>query len=110
MKVYLSLVLACAVIVALTPPNCYPQKKPTRPLLPTEGVLPDEATVVKVAEAVFAPVFGNDAVSKYRPYHAVLKHGIWTVYGTLQTNARGGTPMMTVQKSDGRVTEIWFSQ
>lgn len=49
-------------------------------------------------------------VSKYNPYHATLKDGIWTVYGTLPPNARGGTPMMTIQRSDGKVTELWHSQ
>jgi|SRR6267143_2158906 len=85
-------------------------KKSTRTPLPSQGVVPDEATAVKIAEAVFPPVFGQEEVSKFSPYHATLKEGVWTVYGTLKPNARGGTPMMTIQKNDGRVTELWHSQ
>jgi hypothetical protein len=85
-------------------------KKTTRTPLPTQGVVPDEATAVKIAQAVFPPVFGEEEVSKYSPYHAMLKEGIWTVYGTLKPNGRGGTPMMTIQKTDGKVTELWHCQ
>jgi NTF2 fold immunity protein len=85
-------------------------KKATKTPLPSQGVVADEATAVKIAEAVFPPVFGTEEVSKYSPYHATLKDGVWTVYGTLKPNARGGTPMMTIQKTDGRVTEMWHSQ
>jgi len=65
---------------------------------------------VKIVKAVFPPVFGEEEVSKYSPYHATLKKGVWTVYGTLKPTARGGMPMMTIQKTDGRVTELWHSQ
>lgn len=85
-------------------------KKQTRASLPSQGVVPDEVTAVKIAEAVFPPIFGDEEVSRYKPYHATLKDGVWTVYGTLKPNARGGTPMMKIQKYDGKVVEIWHSQ
>jgi hypothetical protein len=78
--------------------------------LPAQGIIPDEVTAVKVAEAVFPPIFGSEEVTKYVPYHAQLKEGIWTVYGTLKPGSRGGTPQMTIQKKDGKVIEVWHSQ
>jgi hypothetical protein len=78
--------------------------------LPSQGIVPDEGTAVKIAEAVFSPIFGEDEVNKYLPYHAQLMDGIWTVYGTLAPGSRGGTPQMTIQKKDGRVIEVWHSQ
>ena len=84
--------------------------KAENPSLPSRGVVPNEITAVKIAEAVFLPIFGEEEVSKYRPYEATLKDGVWTVYGTLKPNARGGTPTMTIQKSDGKVLDVWFSQ
>lgn len=82
----------------------------SRPSLPISGVVPDEQTAVKVAEAIFQPVFGSAEVEKWRPYHAQLdKSGIWTVYGTLPTGFRGGTPMLKINKRDGRVLEVWHS-
>jgi hypothetical protein len=78
--------------------------------LPPQGIIPDEVTAVKVAEVVFLPIFGPEEVTKYLPYHAQLKDGVWTVYGTLKPGSRGGTPQMTIQRQDGRVIEVWHSQ
>jgi NTF2 fold immunity protein len=78
--------------------------------LPAQGIIPDEVTAVKVAEAVFTPIFGAEEVAKYSPYHARLAKGLWTVYGTLKPGSRGGTPQMTIQKNDGKVIEVWHSQ
>lgn len=81
----------------------------SRDPLPVQGIVPDEVTAVKIAEAVFPPIFGAEEVTKYVPYHAQLKEGVWTVYGTLNRGSRGGTPQMTIQKKDGRVIEVWHS-
>lgn len=78
--------------------------------LPSRGIVPDEVTAVKIAEAIFPPIFGQEEVNRYLPYHAQLKDGIWTVYGTLKPGSRGGTPQMSIQKKDGRVIEVWHSQ
>lgn len=78
--------------------------------LPSQGIIPDEATAVRVAEAVFPPIFGHEEVNKYLPYHAHLNNGVWEVYGTLKEGSRGGTPQMTIQKKDGKVIEVWHSQ
>ncbi len=82
---------------------------PAPPSLP-RGVIPDEATAVRIAEAVFGPIFGRETVSKFLPYHAQLRDGVWTVYGTLKHGWRGGTPEMSIQKSDGRVVDVWHSR
>src|SRR5947209_1132683 len=79
-------------------------------LLPAQGIIPDEVTAVKVAEAVFTPIFGAEEVAKYSPYHARLTEGLWTVYGTLKPGSRAGTPQMTIQKNDGKIIEVWHSQ
>lgn len=104
------LLLAWAILFTLCAYGSGSDQKPAKPSLPAQGVVPDEATAVKIGEAVFPPVFGQEEVSKFSPYHATLKEGVWTVYGTLKPNARGGTPMMTIQKSDGKITELWHSQ
>ncbi len=82
----------------------------SRELLPGTGIVPDEVTAVKIAEAVFEPIFGAEEVARYRPYHAQLKNGVWTVYGTLKRGSRGGTPQLRIQKEDGKVLEVWHSQ
>jgi hypothetical protein len=77
--------------------------------MPPQGVVPNEPTAVKIAEAVFPPVFGADVVDKFRPYHAQLKDGVWTVYGTLKPGSRGGTPMMQIRRRDAKVLGVWHS-
>lgn len=108
-----------AVVIRWTKRSCTPDKTnqsqmsvPARnPVTtPPEGIIPDEITAVKVAEVVFPRIFGEDEVTKYLPYHAQLKDGVWEVYGTLKPGSRGGTPQMTIQKKDGKVIDIWHSQ
>jgi hypothetical protein len=78
--------------------------------LPLRGVVPDEPTAVKIAEAVFQPIFGVEEVAKWQPYHAQLdNNGVWTVYGTLPPHWKGGTPMLKIRKQDGKVLEVWHS-
>jgi hypothetical protein len=99
---------ACATLLVLLSLSYGGDKKHNMTPLPSQGVVPDEITAVKIGEVVFPPIFGGEEVSRYRPYHAMLKDGVWTVYG--KPNAHGGTPMMTIQKNDGKVIEIWHSQ
>lgn len=109
---YMSLrpLTTCAILFVLVSFSLGSDKKAENPNLPSRGVVPNEITAVKIAEAVFLPIYGEEVVSKYRSYEASLKDGIWTVFGTLKLNARGGTPTLTIQKSDGKVLDIWFSQ
>jgi hypothetical protein len=78
--------------------------------LPKNGVVPDEATAVAVAEVFFQHVFSRETIAKFQPYHAQLEEGVWTVYGTLKQGSRGGTPMLRIKKQDGQVLEIWHSR
>ena len=100
----------CVIFLALLSYGFGSGDKAENSSLPSRGVVPDEITAVKIAEAVFLPIYGEQEVSKYRPYEATLKDGVWTVFGTLKAGARGGTPMITIQKSDGKVLDVWFSQ
>ena len=105
----LRLLAACAVFMVL--PSAYSSgQKSENTSLPSRGVVPNEITAVKIGEAVFLPIYGEEEVAKYRPYEATLKDGVWTVFGTLKPNRRGGTPTITIQKSDGKVLDAWFSQ
>jgi hypothetical protein len=44
---------------------------------------------VQIAEAAFLYV-GEEEVSKYRPYEAMLKDGVWTVFGDAQAESASG--------------------
>jgi hypothetical protein len=79
---------------------------------PDHGFVPDSKTAVRVAEAVLIPVYGEKKIESERPFKAVLKDGEWTVTGTLtcpdghggvSTLCLGGTAVVRIAKSDGRI-------
>lgn len=71
---------------------------------PKDGFVPDEATAVKVGEAVAIAQYGEARISGERPFHARLFGGTWIVKGTLHPQgALGGTAVIKVRKADGKI-------
>jgi hypothetical protein len=70
---------------------------------PKDGFVPNEHTAVRIAEAVLIPIYGEKEVRSERPFKAVLANGVWTVRGTLPPNFMGGTAVVRMAKSDGRI-------
>jgi len=82
---------------------------------PPNGFVPDSVTAVKVAEAVLIPVYGNEKIESERPFTASLKHGVWTVAGTLRcpdgkggftTDCDGGVATVQISKADARIVSM----
>jgi hypothetical protein len=64
--------------------------------------VPDTITAMKIAEAVWLPIYGKEIYTKM-PFKAKLINGkIWQVEGTLK-ETHGGVPMVMIQKSDGKI-------
>jgi hypothetical protein len=65
--------------------------------------VPDEETAIKIAEAIWLPIFG-ERIYENRPFEARLEKGVWIVEGTLPPEyALGGTPYIEIQKYDCKV-------
>jgi len=62
-----SIRIFCSGALALL--TCLSALGTTRPKLPPAGVVPDEPSAVKIAEAVFHAAFGVEEVAKWQPYH-----------------------------------------
>jgi hypothetical protein len=79
---------------------------------PPNGDVPDEATAVKIAEAVLTPIYGRKVVETERPFHATLKGEVWSVSGTLHcstgksNDCLGGVAEIDIAKRDGRVLRV----
>jgi len=82
---------------------------------PSNGFVPDEATAVKIAEAVLIPVYGAKQIDSERPFTATLKKGVWTVAGTLRcpdgkggfsTDCDGGVATVQISKEDARILSM----
>ena len=74
---------------------------------PKDGFVPNGETAIKIAEAIWIPIYGNK-IEKRKPYIADYHEegGYWEVYGTLPENTRGGVPEIKISKTDGRILYV----
>ena len=80
---------------------------------PTSGIVPDEATAIKIAETIGFPIFGKN-LKDYKPFHAELRNdSIWHVYGLPKKMwlavQLGGCPVFEIQKKDGKILEVYIA-
>lgn len=75
-----------------------------------DGYIPNEETAIKVAEAIWMPIYGEKDILEHRPYNAKLKDGkVWIVSGTIYTR-KGGSPFAFIQKSDGKILDVYHEE
>ncbi|GAB2789926.1 hypothetical protein HNQ93_003272 [Hymenobacter luteus] len=67
--------------------------------------VPDATTAIKIAEAVWLPIYGKRIYEK-RPFKAVSKGAIWVVEGSLPDGMDGGVPYIEINKMDGRIMRV----
>lgn len=74
-----------------------------------DGYVPNKETAIKVAEALWLPVYG-DKINNSKPFVAELKDGkTWIVQGTLHSQ-KGGVPYIEIQKSDCKVLKMYHGK
>lgn len=82
--------------------------------LPKNGLIPNAETAIGIAEVVWKPIFGEALVKAERPFMAFLKKDRWIVTGTPlganDPNASGGSLIMIIMKSDGRIVRVSHSK
>jgi len=74
-------------------------------VIPKSGFVPNKTTAIKIAEAVWLPIYG-ESIYKKRPYKVKLENGIWVVEGTLPLTSKGGVPYIEIQKKDGKILKV----
>lgn len=80
---------------------------------PQSGYVPDEATAIRVAEAVFIPIYGKKHVISERPFQARLKGGSWIVKGSLPKAPKaedivvGGTMIAEIDRITGCIKAVY---
>jgi hypothetical protein len=95
-----------ACLLGLLAPLLTAADEPKHNAMPKAGVIPDEATAIKVAVAAWEPIYGVEPIAKEKPYHATLANGVWTVMGSLPKGRVGGVVLAEISKADGRVLRI----
>lgn len=78
---------------------------------PPNGYVPDAKTAIRIAVAVWSPIYGEKQIQSEKPFHASLKHGVWTVTGSLPGPPTvGGTALADISKQDGRVLLVFHTK
>ena len=74
-----------------------------------EGYIPNETTAIKVAEAIWLPIYGKE-IYEYKPFKAILgDNDVWIVSGTVHTQ-KGGSPFALIQKKDGKIIDVYHEE
>jgi hypothetical protein len=70
------------------------------------GHVPDAASAVRIAVAVWEPIYGKQHIASERPFHVTLRDGVWHVRGSLRRGWIGGVAEADIRQSDGKVLHI----
>jgi len=92
-------VIACSLTFAVA-------DEPKHTYMPPAGYVPDEATAIKIAVAVWEPIYGAEHIATEKPGLATLHDGVWTVTGSLPNNTPGSVAIAEISKVDGRIIRV----
>jgi hypothetical protein len=77
-----------------------------RSYVPPEGFVPNEKTAIRIAVAVWSPIYGEEKIEAEKPFVATLKNGVWMVHGSLPKGLAGGVAIAQIAKRDGRILQV----
>ena len=64
-------------------------------------------TAIKIAVAIWEPIYGEDQIAREKPYRARLDtNGVWVVEGSLPQGRLGGIAVAEIAKNDGRILRV----
>lgn len=85
--------------------------------VPKSGFVPDAQTAARIAEAVIAPIYGDEVIQKERPFVAELNErgDVWTVHGHPASDAEkagwhGGVAVVEISKASGCILRVSHSK
>jgi len=73
---------------------------------PPQGYVLNAETAIRIALAVWEPIYGKKQIDSEKPYRATLKNGVWTVEGSLPPGWRGGVAIAELSASDGTILRV----
>lgn len=98
--------LTTLLFVAFLSANALAQSSAPHDYKPSAGYVPDAATAIRIAVAVWIPIYGEKQIASEAPYRAVLRGGIWIVEGSLPKGYVGGVAVAEISKDDASVRRI----
>jgi hypothetical protein len=81
------------------------QAQPHR-VTPPNGFVPDSITAIRIAVAIWTPIYGAAQIERQQPYHAALRDSVWTVVGSVPRGRAGGAALAEIHRRDGRVLRV----
>jgi hypothetical protein len=87
-----------------------PQDPVRHAYVPPNGFVPDSLTAVRIAIAVWGPIYGDRQIANEHPLRATLRDSTWTVTGSLGPGEIGGVAIAEIAKRDGRVLRVSHTQ
>ena len=93
-------------VLAFTVTSVLAADEPQYNFKPPAGYVPDAKTAIRIAVAIWEPIYGAGRIASERPYRAILRNGVWTVEGSLPKNWEGGVALAEVSKDDGRILRV----
>ena len=88
------------------------QSPPAHSYKPPGGYVPDAETAIKIAVAVWEPIYGREKIASQKPYMARLVGAVWIVEGSVPESqggrvlVGGGVALAEISKDDGRVLRV----
>ena len=86
---------------------------------PAVGYVPGEQTAIKIAEAVWPPIFGEEILKNEKPFAAerqfftqetaggpLTSGEKWYVHGTIPKNLEGGVAEIEIDKNSGQILRL----
>ena len=72
--------------------------------------VPNGETAIRIAVAVWEPIYGAEQINKEKPFIAKLKNGVWQVTGSLPERTKGGVAIAEINMKDGKILRISHGQ
>lgn len=99
-------IVGLALVAAGLPLWAYTQRTQPHSYVPSQGFVPDSITAVRIAVAVWSPIYGEAQIRGEQPYRARLRDSIWVVEGSLPPRTPGGVAVAEIARRDGRILRV----
>ncbi|MDR1967599.1 MAG: YbbC/YhhH family protein, partial [Burkholderiaceae bacterium] len=77
---------------------------------PKEGLVPTAEVAIRIAVAIWEPIYGKENIERQKPYTAKLVNGVWHVEGFLPPDRMGGTALAEISQTNGTVLRVSHGQ
>ncbi len=98
-------------VLLMNIPPCLAGESQKHSFIPKDGFVPDKETAIRIAEAVWTPIYGEEKINSEKPFKATLRNGVWIVEGSLPEESEnnvvaGGVAVAEIVKKDGRIIRV----